>query len=88
MGHTVEDFFDGVLADTKAGTTLPNWYAFHVLEILGFSIIYYLICRSGELYLEVSSHSLSYESFINVLHLVPQRHIYLARYVHRYATLL
>lgn len=27
MGHSVEDFFDVVLTDTKAGKKLPNWYA-------------------------------------------------------------
>ena len=28
MGHSVEDFFDVILKDTKGATKLPNWCVF------------------------------------------------------------
>ena len=41
MGSSVEDFFDNLLNETKAGTTLPNWYALSVLAYFAVKLNYY-----------------------------------------------
>jgi hypothetical protein len=51
MGYSVEDFFDRVLEDTKAGSKLPNWY---VLRFLSLMTTVNALYRNGELYLEAS----------------------------------
>ena len=37
MGHSVEDFFDALLKDTKAGAKLPNWYGLSSIGIAWFA---------------------------------------------------
>ena len=41
MGSSVEDFFDNLLNETKAGTTLPNWYVSNVLAYFVVKLNYY-----------------------------------------------